>query len=75
MACSGSSNTTTLGQDVSSVTAAAPGHRSIEIDINSKKIEADVDHGVKVGSEKLHNLLDGDKEPAAPTTPPPGRPR
>ncbi len=46
--------------------AAAPGHRSLEIDINSKKITQDVGHGVKVGSERLNDLLDGARKPPAP---------
>jgi hypothetical protein len=55
--------------------ATAAGHRSIEIDINSKKIGEDVQRGVKAGSEKLHDLLDGDAKPAASTSVPlPGGP-
>ena len=53
--------------------ATATGHRSIEIDINSKKIGTDMERGVQAGSERLHNLLDGDKKPAtniAPAGPP-----
>jgi hypothetical protein len=48
--------------------ATATGHRSIEIDINSKKIGQDVQHGVEAGSEKIHDLLDGDKNPAPPAS-------
>ena len=48
---------------------SAPGHRSIEIDINSKKIGQDVQRGVQAGGEKLNDLLDGAKKPAAPTAP------
>jgi hypothetical protein len=47
--------------------ASASGHRSIEIDINSKKIGQDVQHGVEAGTEKLHDLFDGDgKKPTSP---------
>ena len=47
---------------------ATPGHRSVEIDINSKKIGDDVHKGVEAGSEKVHELLDKDGKPA-PATP------
>jgi hypothetical protein len=58
--------------------ASTAGHRSIEIDINSKKIGADVERGVQAGSDRLHDLIDGAKKPAAPATsatPPQGLPR
>jgi hypothetical protein len=43
--------------------ATASGHRSIEIDINSKKIGQDME----AGTEKLHDLFDGDaKKPTSP---------
>jgi hypothetical protein len=53
--------------------ASATGHRSVEIDVNTKKIGEDVEHGVKTGSEKLHDLIEGDKKPTASV--PPGPPR
>jgi hypothetical protein len=55
---------------------ATPGHRSVEIDINSKKIGDDVHKGVEAGSGKLQGLLDKDGKPTGPTaTPAPGQPR
>jgi hypothetical protein len=56
---------------------AAAGHRGLEIDINSKKIGADVQQGVQAGSERLHDLFDGDKKPTTPAAvpPPTGRSR
>jgi hypothetical protein len=47
-------------------TSPTAGHRSLEIDVNAKKIGEDVERGVKTGSEKLHGLIDGDKKPAPP---------
>jgi hypothetical protein len=44
---------------------ATPGHRSVEIDINSKKISQDVNRGVEAGQEKVHELLDKDGKPMA----------
>ena len=44
---------------------ATPGHRSVEIDINSKKIGEDVHKGVQAGSEKIHDLFDKDGKPVA----------
>jgi hypothetical protein len=57
---------------ISTKPSSAPGHRSIEIDINSKKIGQDVQHGIDAGSEKLQNLIDGAKKsnPPAPVGPP-----
>src|SRR4051794_37032495 len=48
---------------------ATPGHRSVEIDINSRKIGADVHRSVEAGSEKVHELLDKDGKPVAATAP------
>jgi hypothetical protein len=39
-------------------TPTVAGRRSIQIDINSKKIEEDVHRGVQKGEEKLQNVLD-----------------
>ena len=50
---------------VSPKAGATPGHRSVEIDINSKKIGDDVHKGVQAGSEKIHNLIDKDGKPMA----------
>jgi hypothetical protein len=50
--------------------ASDSGHRSVEIDINTKKIGADVHRGVEAGEQKLHDLLNKG-QPAAP--PKPGR--
>ena len=46
------------------------GHRSVQIDINSKKIEEDVNRGVHAGQEKLHDLIDKEKDGAANATAP-----
>ncbi|HEY1375923.1 MAG TPA: hypothetical protein VGF55_03980 [Gemmataceae bacterium] len=57
---------------------ATPGHRSVEIDINSKKIGEDVHKGVEAVEQKGHQLLDKDGKPVAATAPAPlvpGRPR
>ena len=51
--------------------ANAAGHRSVEIDVNTQKIGEDVHHGVEAGEKKLHNLLDGKGQPAAPPKPGP----
>jgi hypothetical protein len=48
---------------------AAPGHVGGEIDVNKKKIVDDVNHGIKVGEEKFHDLTDKDGKPAPATTP------
>ena len=39
---------------------ATAGHRSVEIDINSKKISEDVHKGVQAGEKKVQDLLDKD---------------
>jgi hypothetical protein len=44
---------------------ATPGHRSVQIDINAKKIGDDVHKGVTAGEEKVHELLDKDGKPIA----------
>jgi hypothetical protein len=46
-------------------TTATAGHRSVEIDINSKKIGDDVHKGVAAGEEKIQHLLDKDGKPIA----------
>jgi hypothetical protein len=48
--------------------SATPGQQSEEITINKKKIADDVHRGIKVGEEKLHELLDKDGRPVAGTT-------
>jgi hypothetical protein len=49
---------------------ATPGHRSVEIDINSKKIGEDVHRGVQAGEKKVQDLLDKDgKSVKSVTTP------
>jgi hypothetical protein len=53
-------------------TGATPGHRSVEIDINSKKIGDDVHKGVEAGEAKVQGLLDKDGKP---TQTPAGPPR
>jgi hypothetical protein len=49
-------------------TGATPGQRSYQLDVNSKKIEADVHKGVAAGEEKVHQLLDKDGKPMANAT-------
>jgi hypothetical protein len=44
------------------------GHRGYTIDINSQKIEKDVQKGVRSGEEKLHDVLDNAKTTEATTT-------
>jgi hypothetical protein len=49
--------------------AATTGHRSVEIDINSKKIGEDVHRGVDAVEKKGHELLDKDGKATTPATP------
>jgi hypothetical protein len=42
---------------------ATPGHQGVELDLNRKKIGEDVTHGIKVGEEKLHELIDKNGKP------------
>jgi hypothetical protein len=44
----------------------APGQRSYQLDINSKKIGEDVHKGVEAVEKKGHELLDKDGKPTTP---------
>jgi hypothetical protein len=46
-------------------TPVSAGRRSIQIDLNSKKISEDVHRGVQEGEEKLQNALDKQKSESA----------
>ncbi len=49
---------------------ATPGQQGEEIIINKKKISDDVNRGIKVGEEKVHELMDKNGKPLATTTGP-----
>jgi hypothetical protein len=48
--------------------SATAGHRSIEADINAKKIGADVHKGVTAVEQKVQRFLDKDGKPIRKTT-------
>jgi hypothetical protein len=52
---------------VTPTAAATPGHRGVEIDINSKKIGEDVHKGVDAVEKKGQQLLDKDGKATTPT--------
>ena len=47
---------------ISSKPGTTAGHTSVEIDLNKKKFEADVDRGVKAVGEGVHKLTGSDKK-------------
>jgi hypothetical protein len=49
--------------------SATAGHQGVEIDINRKKIGEDVSRGIKVGEDKVHQLIDKDGKPVPASAP------
>jgi apolipoprotein N-acyltransferase len=50
-------------------TPSSDGHQHISIDVDQKKVAADIKHGVQEGTQKVENILKQEGVTVPPTTP------